>query len=85
MASQSFLLISCVADKNIEAARELKKIYGVKEAIPVYGTYDCIAKTDSLEPKQVKSLVSSNIRPLQQVNSVLVLQEDNPPYHRDQN
>ncbi|MDX1595662.1 MAG: hypothetical protein R3327_01845 [Nitrosopumilaceae archaeon] len=85
MSSQSFLLISCAADKNIEAAKELKKIYGVKEAVPVYGTYDCIAKMENLEPKQVRSLVSSTIRPLRQINSVLVLQEDNPPYHRGQN
>lgn len=83
MATQSFLLISCVANKNIETAKELQKIYGVKEAIPVYGTYDCIAKTENLEPKQVKSLVSSDIRPLHQINSVLVLQEDNPPYDRE--
>ncbi|NIP61535.1 MAG: hypothetical protein GWN01_05380 [Nitrosopumilaceae archaeon] len=78
MGSQSFLLISCVADKNIEAAKELNKIYGVKEAVPVYGTYDCIAKTDKLEPGEVNTLVSSNIRPLEQVSSVLVLREEMP-------
>ncbi len=82
MGTQSFLLISCVDNKNIEAAEKLNKIYGVKEAVPVYGTYDCIAKTDKLEPGEVNTLVSSNIRPLEHVSSVLVLREEAPTNSR---
>lgn len=74
----SFLLISCTIHKNLDVANELRNIYGVKEAVPVYGTFDCIVKTEEMQPNDVQELVSSSIRPLDNIQSVLVLYTSQP-------
>jgi len=75
----SFLLLSCAIHKNIDVADQLRKLNGVREALPVYGTYDCIVKTEKMSYEDINNLVSSSIRPLENVSSVLVLYSETPP------
>jgi hypothetical protein len=68
----SFLLL-CTIHKHIETAKLLRKLHGIREAVPVYGTYDCVVKTEEMSSDDVMEFVSSSIRPLANVNSVLTL------------
>ncbi|AJM92288.1 MULTISPECIES: Lrp/AsnC ligand binding domain-containing protein [Nitrosopumilus] len=72
-----FLLVTCTVNKNIETAETIRKLPGVKEAIPVIGAYDCIVKTE-MDSDDVKNFVLSSIRPLDNVRSVITLY-DAPP------
>ncbi len=75
----SFLPISCAIHKNIQVADQLRKLDGVREALPVYGTYDCIVKTNKMSFENINNLVSSSIRPLKDISSILVLYSEAPP------
>lgn len=72
----TFLLVTCTNKKNIEVAKEIQKNYGINEAIPVFGTYDCVVKTDEISTDEVNQLISSSIRPLDHVAAVLPLFTD---------
>ncbi|NNL59134.1 MAG: hypothetical protein HKP31_06710 [Nitrosopumilus sp.] len=71
----SFLLLLCTIHKNIEVADTIRKLPGVKEAIPVTGVYDCIVKTGNMTSEDVDSLVLTRIRPIDHVRSVITLHE----------
>lgn len=79
----SFLLLTCTVDKNTEVANELQEIGGVEEAIPVYGSYDCVVKTEKMPPEDIVELVSSTIRFLDNVHSVLTLYSTPPKSLQD--
>lgn len=81
----SFLLLTCTVDKNIEVANELQKIGGIEEAIPVYGSYDCVVKTEKMPPEDVVELVSSTVRFLDNVHTVLTLYSAPPKFIQDLN
>lgn len=69
----TFLLLTCSVHKNQEVAEEIKKNHGVKEAIPVFGTYDCLVKTEEMSFQEIRDLITSTIRPLTNVSAVLPL------------
>lgn len=69
----TFLLLTCSVHKSAEVAEKVQKNHGVKEAIPVFGTYDCIVKTDDLGSEEIQELITSSIRPLSNVSAVLPL------------
>ena len=69
----SFLLLSCAHHKQVDVVEELHRIEGVKEAIPVYGVYDCVVKTERMNSENISKLVSSKTRKINHVLSVLVL------------
>ena len=71
----SFLLLSCMVNKNIEIAENIRKLSGVEEAIPVTGAYDCIVKTEKMTSDDVENLVLSSIRPLDGIRSVLTMHD----------
>jgi cytidylate kinase len=72
----TFLLVTCTNKKNIEVAHEIKKNYGIDEAVPVFGTYDCIVKTEKISHDEVRQLIASSIRPLNDVSAILPLYTD---------
>lgn len=74
----SFLLLSCTIHKNEIVAEKLRHLDGVKEAIPVYGSFDCVVKTEKMTSEDVLQLVVSSIRPLDDVISVLPLYSSSP-------
>lgn len=74
----SFLLLSCTIHKNQIVAEKLRHLDGVKEAIPVFGSFDCVVKTDKMTSDNVMQLIVSSIRPLDDVISVLPLYSSPP-------
>lgn len=74
----SFLLLSCTIHKNVIVAEKLRHLDGVKEAIPVYGSFDCVVKTEKMTSEDVLQLVVSSIRPLDDIISVLPLYSSPP-------
>ena len=71
----SFLLLSCVVNTNLEIANTVQKLPGVKEAVPVTGAYDCIVKIEKMSSEDLNNLVLTCIRPLVHVRSVLTLHD----------
>lgn len=69
----NFLLLTCSIRKNTQVAKEIQKNHGVLEAIPVYGTFDCIVTTHDLSPKETNDLITSTIRPLNHVSAIIPL------------
>ena len=74
----SFLLLSCTIHKNKTVAEKLRHLDGINEAIPVYGSFDCIVKTEKMTSEDVLQLVVSSVRPLDDVISVLPLYSSPP-------
>ena len=81
----TFLLVSCDVKKNKEVAEQIQRNHGVKEALPVFGTYDCIVKTDNMAEKEIKEFVLSSIRPLDGVTAVLSLYTSPPKTWQNSN
>lgn len=67
-----YLLLTCALNKNVDVTETISKLPGVEEAIPVTGAYDCVVKT-KLTSEEINNFVLSNIRPLDNVRSVLTL------------
>ncbi|MFQ5781854.1 MAG: Lrp/AsnC ligand binding domain-containing protein [Nitrosopumilus sp.] len=78
MSKTTILLITCEPQKNIDVANTIQEISGVKESIPVTGSYDCIVKTEEMSNDDVKNLVLYSIRPLDHVRSILTLHDTQP-------
>jgi len=74
----SFLLVTCSKDKNLEVVEKIKNNHGIKEALPVSGIYDCVVRTDDMSYDEVMELISSSIRPLNDVSLVLPLFTEPP-------
>ncbi|NNL59195.1 MAG: hypothetical protein HKP31_07035 [Nitrosopumilus sp.] len=74
----SFLLPSCTIHKSQHVAEKLLRLDGVNEATPVFGSFDCVVKTDKMTPDDVMQLVVSSIRPLDDDVSVLPLYSSPP-------
>lgn len=71
----SFLLLTCEINKNVEVAKSLRKLSGVKEATPVFGAYDCVVKTEKMSDDDIKNLVVTSIRPLDDIRCVLTIHD----------
>lgn len=69
---EAFLLISCDIGKEDVVIEELSKMDDVKEVQKTIGQYD-IAKIESDSEKDLKETVSSKIRNMDPLRSVLVL------------
>ncbi|HSD04559.1 MAG TPA: Lrp/AsnC ligand binding domain-containing protein [Nitrosopumilaceae archaeon] len=74
--SQAFLLISCDLGKEGKVVKELEAIDDVKEVQQTTGVFDIIAKIESDSDKKLKETVSSKIRNIDPVRSVLILEAD---------
>lgn len=71
---RSILLLSCSVHSSKKVADQLRDVSGIKDAIPVYGVYDCIVMTTKMSSNDVRNVVLNNIRKLDDVHSVLPLQ-----------
>ena len=72
--SQAFLLISCDIRKEDKVIKELKAIDDVKEVQQTTGIFDIIAKIETDSDKELKETISSKIRNIDPVRSVLILE-----------
>ena len=69
----AFVLISADLGHEQDLLKELKRINGVREAYGVYGTYDLIAELEVESQEEVKNVVFSRIRNLDNVKSTLTM------------
>jgi DNA-binding Lrp family transcriptional regulator len=66
-------MINAEIGKESEVLNQLKKIEHVKEAYPVYGVYDIVAKVEAETMDEFNQVVSSKVRRLAGVRSTLTL------------
>jgi DNA-binding Lrp family transcriptional regulator len=69
----AFVMINAEIGKESEVLNQLKKIEHVKEASPVYGVYDIVAKVEAGTMDEFNQVVSSKVRRLAGVRSTLTL------------
>ena len=69
----AFVLINTEMGAEDEVLKLLQKIKDVKEAYPVYGVYDIIAKVEADSMDKLKDVVFWNIRRLNKVRSTLTM------------
>ncbi|AFS82213.1 Lrp/AsnC ligand binding domain-containing protein [Candidatus Nitrosopumilus sediminis] len=80
----SYLLLTCAIHKNTEVANTIRKLSGVREAVPVHGAYDCIVKVEKSTPDDAIQFILSSIRPLDDIRNIITL-HDAPPLIMKQN
>ena len=69
----AFVMINAEIGKEGEILSQLKKIGHVKEASPVYGVYDIVARVEAATMDELNQVVSANVRRLAGVGSTLTL------------
>lgn len=69
----AFVLINSEPGKEREIVELLRRIPEVKEANPVYGVYDIVAKVEAPSLEALKEVVTSKIRNLKQIKSTLTM------------
>ncbi|HLA22645.1 MAG TPA: Lrp/AsnC ligand binding domain-containing protein [Nitrosopumilaceae archaeon] len=70
---KAYLLISCEMGKEDGVIEELSKMDDVKEVQKTIGQYDIVAKIESDSEKDLKETISSKIRNMDPLRSVLIL------------
>jgi DNA-binding Lrp family transcriptional regulator len=70
---KAFVLINVELDGGKEVIEALKAIEEVKEAYPLYGVYDVIARVESETEQELKKIISNDIRRLNKVRSTMTM------------
>lgn len=69
----AFVLINTGTGDEKEVLTALMNMPGVKEANPVYGVYDIIARLEAETMEDIKKTISSGIRRLNKVRSTITM------------
>ena len=69
----AFVVINSEIGMENEVLKQLKTLPNVKEAHPVYGVYDIIAKVTADTQDKLKEIVTKKIRGLENVRSTLTM------------
>lgn len=69
----AFVVINSEIGMENEVLKQLKTLPNVKEACPVYGAYDIIVKVTADTQDELKEIVTSKIRGLENVRSTLTM------------
>jgi DNA-binding Lrp family transcriptional regulator len=69
----AFLLVNSDVSSEDQVVSELRKIPNVKEAYPIYGVYDIVAKVEAESMEKLKEIVTWKIRRLEKVRSTLTM------------
>ena len=69
----AIVLINAEIGLEEELLRELRKLNNVSEAHAVYGVYDILAKVDAKTMKELKEVITSEIRTLKNLRSSLTM------------
>ncbi len=72
--AEAFILINCDMGKEKDVVEDLLAIKDIKEAQATVGIYDVVAKLESESEKDLKNTVDLEIRKIQPINYVLMLQ-----------
>jgi DNA-binding Lrp family transcriptional regulator len=67
------MLISCEIGKEQSVFSLLSKIPEIKNCLITYGSYDLVAKFETLSTKEMNEVISSKIRQLENVRSTITL------------
>ena len=70
---RAFLLINVELEGGADVMRGLEGIPEVKEAYPLYGVYDIIAKIEADSESELKEIISQKIRRLDKVRSTMTM------------
>ena len=70
---EAFVLINCESGSEDRVVDELSKMDKVREIQKIMGVYDAIAKLEADSESDIKDVVSSKIRKIYPINSVLTL------------
>ena len=69
----SYVLIVCEVGAEKSILAELKSLESVKEISGLFGSYDIIVKLEATSEEEIKDIVVSKIRNLQQVRTIVTL------------
>ncbi len=69
----SYVLIVCEVGALESILTELKSLESVKEISGLFGSYDIIVKLEATSEEEIKDIVVSKIRNLQQVRTTVTL------------
>ena len=70
---KAFVLINVELDGGREVMEALKAIKAVEEAYPLLGVYDVIARVEAGAEKELKEIISKEIRSLEKVRSTITM------------
>ncbi|KER05861.1 putative homocitrate synthase protein [Marine Group I thaumarchaeote SCGC AAA799-E16] len=68
-----YVMITCDVGFEEPVINQLKTIEGIKEVIGVIGTYDIIIKLESSDLENLKNIIPSKIRKIQNIRTTLTL------------
>lgn len=69
----AFVLINTDMGADVEVGDALKKIDAVKDVYGVYGVYDLVIRIEAENLQQLKDVISSNIRTIDNIKSTLTM------------
>jgi DNA-binding Lrp family transcriptional regulator len=69
----AFVLLNTEVGSETDVLKELRKTESVKEALPVYGTYDIVLRVESSSMKELKQNITWKIRKMDYVTSTQTL------------
>jgi DNA-binding Lrp family transcriptional regulator len=69
----AFVLLNVETGKEPEVIHSLQEISEVKESYLIYGVYDVIARVEIENMKEIKEVIGSKIRKIENVRSTLTL------------
>ena len=70
---KAYVLINVELDGGSEVIDGLEAIMEVKEAYPLYGVYDIIARVEAGTEQELKDIISKEIRSLDKVRSTMTM------------
>jgi len=73
MTPQAFVLIKTEFGSEKKVLKEVKKVDGVKEAHPVYGHYDIMARVYGKNDDELNERIVNDLRKLDNVESTLTM------------
>jgi len=69
----AFVLITCKVGTSDTVIKKLQLIDGVKEAIPVWGSYDVVAKVTASTKEELRDAIRKKIRITDNIRTTMSL------------
>ena len=68
---QAFVFLNVDTGSETEVLKRLREVPDIKEAYPVYGVYDIVAKVESDSMDHLKEVITWKVRRLDKIRSTL--------------
>jgi DNA-binding Lrp family transcriptional regulator len=69
----AFVLLNVETGKEPKVIQDLREIYEVTATYLIYGVYDVIARVEAGNPEELKDVIGSKIRKIENIRSSLTL------------